>query len=167
MPILIDGHNLIGQIHHIHLSAPDDESQLVLLLRRYAARKRGRRIVVVFDGGVYGHTQNLNGYGVECHFAKSPKDADKELIQRLHTLRHRDTWRIVTSDRVVATEAHACGIPVESSQSFAQKLLVQDTPSRASKEDAHKNRQLSSSEIEEWLLLFGIDPLADKEDNIV
>ncbi|NTW01622.1 MAG: hypothetical protein HGA19_09960, partial [Oscillochloris sp.] len=74
MPILIDGHNLIGQMRSISLSDPDDEAKLVLLLRRYANGKRKRKVVVIFDGGVYGHPDNLNGYGVEVRFAKSPSD---------------------------------------------------------------------------------------------
>ncbi len=101
MPILIDGHNLIGQMHTISLSDPDDEAQLVMLLRRYATKKRGRKVIVIFDGGVYGHPDNLNGYGVEARFAKSPSDADSELIRRIRMVRRRDEWQVVSSDNAV------------------------------------------------------------------
>ncbi|MCG8348305.1 MAG: hypothetical protein MI924_11065, partial [Chloroflexales bacterium] len=63
MPVLVDGHNLIGQLPNLNLADHDDEAQLVMLLRHYTTRKRGRRVVVVFDHGVYGHPDNLNGYG--------------------------------------------------------------------------------------------------------
>ena len=42
MPLLIDGHNLIGQIAGMSLADPDDEGDLVMLLRRYATARRGR-----------------------------------------------------------------------------------------------------------------------------
>jgi len=45
MPLLIDGHNLIGQIPDISLSDPDDEAKLVLLLRRYTTARPGRQAV--------------------------------------------------------------------------------------------------------------------------
>ena len=52
MPLLVDGHNLIGQVPGLSLADADDEAQLVQLLRRYSTAKRGRQVVVVFDRGV-------------------------------------------------------------------------------------------------------------------
>lgn len=162
MPILIDGHNLIGQLPGVDLSDPDDEAQLVMLLRRYAARRRGRRVVVVFDGGVYGHPDNLNGYGVEARFAKSPADADGELIRRIRAIRRRDEWVVVSSDRAVAGEAQARGIPVLSSQEFARRLQALDLP-RASLRDKRNDRPLTRAEVEEWMRLFGVEEGEDEE----
>ncbi len=107
MPILIDGHNLIGQLPGIDLADPDDEARLVMVLRRYAARRRGRKIVVIFDGGVYGHPGNLNGYGVEAHFVRMPANADSELIRRIRGIRRCSEWLVVSSDRAVAGAAQA------------------------------------------------------------
>lgn len=154
MAILVDGHNLIAHMPGMRLSDSDDEAQLVLLLRRYAARKRGRRVVVVFDHGVYGHPDNLNGYGVECHFARSPRDADSELIRRIRAVRKPGQMQVVTSDRAVAAVAHERRIGVISSAMFARKLhplpgADAQTPAKP------PERPLSESEIEEWLRLFG------------
>src|SRR6185295_1203841 len=102
MHLLVDGHNLIPRIPGLNLSDPDDEAQLVMLLRRYATRKRGRQVVVVFDHGVYGHPDRLDGYGVTCYFARSPQDADAQLIRRLGALARPRDWALVTSDRQVA-----------------------------------------------------------------
>src|SRR5215213_1539828 len=157
MPLLVDGHNLIGQTPGISLADADDEAQLVMLLRRYATRKRGRQVVVIFDGGVYGHPHNLNGYGVTCHFAKSPRDADIQLIKRLNTLSHPADWTLITSDHVVADAARQRGVRVISSQKFAAQLLAADTPTQAS-DDEKPERQLSEQEIEEWLQLFDKPP---------
>lgn len=162
MPILIDGHNLIGQLPGMSLADPDDEAQLVLLLRRYAAHRRGRKVVVIFDGGVYGHPDNLSGYGVEARFAKSPADADGELIRRIRQVKRRDEWVVVSSDRAVAGEARSHGIPVVSSQEFARRLAAMDMP-RASLNAKRNDRPLSKAEVEEWMRLFGVEEGDDEE----
>jgi predicted RNA-binding protein with PIN domain len=162
MPILIDGHNLIGQLPGISLADPDDEAQLVMLLRRYAARRRGRKLIVIFDGGVYGHPENLNGYGVEARFAHAPANADAELIRRIREIRRRDEWLVVSSDRAVTGEAVARGIPVLSAQEFARRLTAMGGP-RASLREKRNDRPLSRAEIEEWMRLFGVDEDDDDE----
>jgi predicted RNA-binding protein with PIN domain len=157
MPILIDGHNLIGQMRSISLSDPEDEAKLVMLLRRYATKKRGRRVVVIFDGGVYGHPDNLNGYGVEARFARSPTDADSELIRRIRAVRRRDEWQVVSSDNAVAGAARAQGVPVMSSQEFARRLEALDAPKpNASLREKRNDRPLSKAEVDEWMRLFGV-----------
>lgn len=163
MPILIDGHNLIGQIPSIDMADPDDEAQLVMLLRRYAVRRPGRKLVVIFDGGVYGHPDNLNGYGVEARFAKSPSDADKELIKRIGAIKRRDEWLVVSSDRAVIGAAEAHQIPVISAQEFAQRLLRLAQPS-ASIREKRNDRPLSKAEIAEWLKIFGVTEEGEADD---
>jgi predicted RNA-binding protein with PIN domain len=158
MPLLVDGHNLIAQLPHLRLSDSDDEAQLVMLLRRYATRKRSRRVVVVFDHGVYGHPDNLNGYNVECHFAHSPTDADTELIRRIRAIKRTGQWQVVTSDRAVAGAARAQGVQVISSQAFARKLAVLREPT-ASMHEKKSEKPLNEAEIQDWLRLFG-----EKED---
>jgi uncharacterized protein len=163
MPFLVDGHNLIGQIPGLRLDDPDDEYKLVLLLRRYATRKKGRRVVVVFDHGIYGHPQNLNGYGVECVFAKSPRDADAEIMRRIGKIRRNADWIVVSSDHAVVGSARAKGIRAQSSQEFGRKLLVRSTAT-ATLDEKGGDRKLSQREIEEWLRLFGIDPASTTDD---
>ncbi|MFV9503148.1 MAG: NYN domain-containing protein [Oscillochloridaceae bacterium umkhey_bin13] len=160
MPILIDGHNLIGQLPGLSLADPDDEAKLVMLLRRYAARKRGRRIVVIFDGGVRGHPANLSGYGIEARFAYAPATADSELIKRIRSVKRRDEWTVVSSDRAVAGEARAKGLMVLSADAFARRLITPDLP-QASLEAKRNDRPLSPTEVTEWMRLFGVD---EKDD---
>jgi hypothetical protein len=162
MPVLIDGHNLIGQLPDISLADPDDEAKLVMLLRRYATKKRERRVVVIFDGGVYGHPLSLSGYGVEALFAKSPSDADHELIKRIRAVRRGEEWLVVSSDRAVAGEARARNIPVLSSQEFARRLSALDQP-RASMSEKRNDRPLSRAEVEEWMRIFGVKEGEDEE----
>lgn len=158
MPILIDGHNLIGQgeIPNLHLSAVDDEYRLVLILRSYVARKPGRRIEVVFDQGVYSDGQSMNGFGVRCYFVKPPNDADSELIRRIRAIKRRSEWQVVTSDNAVAGEARVRGVTVISSQAFAKQLVVQKSPAVAPI-DKYRDRPLPPDEVEEWMRFLGID----------
>lgn len=156
MPFLIDGHNLIAQMPGMRLSDADDEAQLVLFLRKYAAQRRGRTIVVVFDHGVYGHPQHLDGYGVTCIFARSPQDADAHLIRRINAITRSREWTVVTGDRQIAQAASARGVKVVDSRTFAQTLLRSANPPRRQKRaDVEKPEQAERSEVEEWLRLFG------------
>jgi predicted RNA-binding protein with PIN domain len=157
MPLLIDGHNLIGQIPGLSLADHDDEGELVMLLRRYTTAKRGRHVVVVFDHGVYGHPHRLDGYGVTCHFARSPQDADTQLIRRLGALNRPRDWTLVTSDRQVARVAEERGVRVLGSQEFARQLLGPARPPSAAREEKRDVR-LSEAEVEEWLRIFGEAP---------
>jgi len=153
MALLVDGHNLIGQIPGLKLSDADDEGELVMLLRRYSTAKRSRQVVVVFDHGVYGHPLKLDGYGITCHFARSPQDADAQLIKRLRALKRPRDWTLVTSDREVARVAEERGVRVISSQEFARQLLA--APARRAASPAEKpERPLSEAEIAEWMEIF-------------
>lgn len=153
MPLLIDGHNLIGQISGISLADADDEAKLVMLLRRYATAKRARQVFVVFDHGVYGHPEQLDGYGVSCYFARSPRDADQELIRRIKKVAHPKEWTVVTSDRQIVRAAADRGVRVISSHAFAAQLT---TPRpQAAPEEKPRDVKLSEAEVEEWMALFG------------
>ena len=158
MPLLIDGHNLIGQIPGLSLTDEHDEADLMMLLRRYTTAKRGRQVVVVFDRGVYGHPQRLDGYGITCAFARSPQDADAQLARRLRALKRPRDWTLVTSDRAVARVAEERGVAVISSQEFARRLLAPTRPKPSADTGEQRDVRLSEAEIEEWLRIFGEPP---------
>lgn len=153
MPLLIDGHNLIGQIPELSLADEDDEGKLVMLLRRYTTAKRGRHALVIFDRGVYGHPQRLDGYGITCRFARSPQDADAQIVKQLHALKRPRDWTLVTSDRQVARVADERGVKVIRSQDFARQLLDHGRPD-APRPEEKADVRLSEAEIEEWLKIF-------------
>ena len=160
MHLLVDGHNLIGQLPNISLADADDEARLVLLLRGYAARKRGRQVLVVFDRGVYGHPLQLDGYGVTCYFAKSPQDADVQLIRRIRALKRPREWALVSSDRAVVRVAEECKVRVIGAREFAARLLAPAAPQTDRREEKPDVR-LSDAEIAEWLQIFGQPPEED------
>jgi predicted RNA-binding protein with PIN domain len=157
MNLLVDGHNLIGQTPGLSLADPDDEAKLVLMLRRYAVQKRSRQVVVVFDRGIYGHPQSLNGYGITCYFARSPQDADEQLIQRIRALPRPREWALVSSDRVVVRAAQERGMRLLESRAFALQLAPVNRKATPSPQSEKPDVRLSEAELREWLRLFGED----------
>jgi len=150
MPILIDGHNLIGRLPDLRLDDPDDEAKLVLRLRAYAARTR-KRITVVFDQGLPGgEAPQLSGAGVKVVFASAGRSADGVLRERIRRDSDPRGLLVVTSDVGVAAAAQARGARVMRSEEFAAQLV-------APAADAADGREttLSEAEVEEWLRLFG------------
>jgi uncharacterized protein len=94
---------------------------------------------------------------VNCYFARSPQDADAQLIKRIRALKHPREWTLVTSDRQVARVGQDCGVRVVSSHEFARRLTAPAPPTLAS-QDERRDVRLSEAEIEEWLRLFGEPP---------
>ncbi|MFO7742657.1 MAG: NYN domain-containing protein [Anaerolineae bacterium] len=149
MPVLIDGHNLIGRVPDIHLEDPDDEARLVSRLQAYAGRT-GKRVTVVFDRGMPGGcSENLSGGRVEVVFAPTGRNADRVLIERIRRSPNPQGLIVVTSDREVIAAAEGRGARVVHSEAFASELDATPVSSGA-KEEA----QLSEEEVEAWLAVF-------------
>jgi len=154
VPLLIDGHNLIGsgQLPGISLADENDELKLVRLLRRYRSRVRSD-ITVVFDGGVPGgRSRGLSGGGVEVVFAPSRKQcADDVIAARVRRAANPRGITVVTSDHNLADTVRSHGAGVVPSAEFADRLLAPlPSPQRLREEPP-----LSSQEVEEWLGFFG------------
>jgi predicted RNA-binding protein with PIN domain len=177
MPLLIDGHNLIGKLPDIRLDDPDDEAKLVARLRTYCIRsKRGRdrkrartplRAVVVFDRGLPGGpSQELSRGGVKVIFAPTGRSADSILQARIRRAKDPRGLTVVTSDRAIIATAVARGARVIRSEVFAEQLYDPQTataadPGTASAvpaEDEKQDTQLSTAEVEEWLQVFDERP---------
>ena len=151
--LLIDGHNLIAQLPGLSLDDPDDEQQLVVMLRKYAAR-RGARIVVVFDSGsLGGKSRELSGGHVTAIFAGSHTIADRILMERMRELKKPGEWMLVSSDREVQQAAEKRRVLVRSSQDFAAIMLA--PPKEADNVQPAVEAKLSTDEVAEWLKIFG------------
>ena len=168
MPYLIDGHNLIGQLPDIDLSDPDDEVKLVLKLRRYAGRVR-QKITVVFDGGLEaGIEKRLSTPSVQVRFAAERSSADNVIRDIIYKTKNPAGWIVVSSDLAIRNIAHQKRMQMMRADEFA-KTLHSTLPSskkrkfrKASESSSKKtNPQLSKSEIDEWLDLFGQNPPED------
>jgi len=149
MPLLIDGHNLIGRLPDLRLDDPDDEVKLVARLRAYRART-GKRVTVVFDRGLPGgHSQELSGAGVEVVFAAAGHTADGILRERIRWARDPRGLTVVTSDREVIAAARARGARVMRSEEFSARL------SASGPDQVEQDVHLSPEEVDEWLRVFG------------
>jgi len=155
MPLLIDGHNLIGsgELPGISLADEDDELQLVRLLRRFRSRVRSD-LTVIFDGGILGGlSRGLSGGGVSVVFAANRKQrADDLIMGRLHRATQPNNLTVVTTDFALAKMARRAGARVISSAEFAARLLAPLPSSRRLREEP----LLPAEEVDDWLTFFGV-----------
>ena len=148
MPLLIDGHNLIGQLPDLRLDDPDDEAKLVERVRRYCFRHR-RRATVIFDRGLPGgSSRRLSSPQVKVLFATSGATADALIQGRLRRARDPAGLLVVSSDRAVQAAARRQGARVIPAEEFAMELTEPeptDTPS---------GKPEGFGSVEEWLEIF-------------
>ena len=151
MSYLIDGHNLIPKAG-LRLNSPDDEMELVEILREFC-RLRRKKAEVYFDGAPAGHAGTRSLGTVTAHFIRAGTTADAAIARRLKKMgRSAKNWTIVSSDRQVQAEARAARAKVLSSEEFA-RLLYQTPRGETGKFSA--DRKVSPSEVDEWLRVFG------------
>jgi predicted RNA-binding protein with PIN domain len=149
MPILIDGHNLIGRLPSLSLEDPDDEMRLVGMLMSYQART-GKAITVVFDpGGAHALAQTRTRGRVKIVFAPHGGTADRIIERRVQRSRNASEWLVVTSDRELADSVARQGARVRSAEAFAAELGVPRDVSPGLRE-----APLSPDQVEAWLSEF-------------
>ena len=157
MRYLIDGHNLIAQLPDIDLSDPDDEVKLVYKLRGFSIRT-GKRVTVVFDGGIPGGvSQSLSTGRVTVHFAAAERSsADHILLGIINKVKNVRDYIVVSSDREIRDAAEKRGILSMTTERFKNELVHVSSPSDDS-DDKDPNPKLTRDEIDEWLSIFGDD----------
>ncbi len=169
MAILIDGHNLIGQMPNLRLDDPDDEEKLLIRLRAYRART-GKRLVVYFDPGIaYQSPRHRSQGGISVKQAGTGQRADDLLMRDVRRHPNPRELTVVTSDRSIQSMARLQGARIIDAATFADEL---SSPSRIKGEPAtyplpayslsdggevkeEDNRPLSEEEVQAWLAIFG------------
>jgi len=149
VPILIDGHNLIGRVPGISLHDPNDEEKLARLLSSYRSRT-GKAVTVVFDpGGAFGLPRRRRLGGVEVEFAPHGSNADRVIRRRVQKSHSPGEWLVVTSDRELAEAVGRLGARVQSAEAFASNLAGStETP------PDWRETPPSPDEVDTWLALF-------------
>ena len=150
MPYLIDGHNLIPKVG-LHLNSPDDEMDLVAILKEFARLKR-QQVEVYFDGAPIGQAGTRKLGTVRAHFVPLGQTADSAIRLRLKKMeKDAKNWIIVSSDHEVQSAARVVRAQIVTSEEFVKML-------RAATNSAPKanteNKKLSAQEVDEWLKLF-------------
>lgn len=161
MNYLIDGHNLIARTPGLSLSDPDDEAQLVRLLRRWTAADQRRKVTVIFDAGLpAGEAKHLSGGGVRAVFAPNNSSADAVLINRIETIGNPPEFVVVTSDGAIAAAAARRRVAVQRSEAFAAAMIAdrQFGGGEAGQPQRPDAPAMSADEMQEWLTLFGPEP---------
>jgi len=153
MPLLIDGHNLIGKMPDISLEDPDDEAKLVSRLKAYCSRTH-KRATVVFDQGLPGGTSHvLSSSVVKAIFAPAGRVADGILKERIRKSRDPQGLIVVTSDHEVARAAEARRARVIRSEDFARQI-ESSSSGEISGGAGKPGATLGEDEVSEWLRLF-------------
>lgn len=161
MPYLIDGHNLIPKVPGINLGDLDDEIRLVQLLQEFCRIKQ-KRVEVFFDNAPPGGSSTRTFGSVVARFIRQGKTADRAIQEKLSRLGgEARNWTVVSSDREVQANARAARAKILRSEVFAQELesIRTGSPQDISEEELAVNSQ----SVEEWMKIFGIDPLDEDE----
>jgi hypothetical protein len=153
MPLLIDGHNLIGQLPDLSLSDPRDEAKLIARLETYAALS-GKQITVVFDPGPQAAfpptLQRRSQHGrVEVIYAEPGQKADDVIRHLVATTRDRQGLLVVTSDGALANFTRQCGVRVLPAQAFAKALA-----GSTARQPPEEKPESSQDDVAAWLQIF-------------
>ena len=154
MPYLVDGHNLIPKIPGLSLKSMDDEAQLIQWLQEFC-RLTNKSVDVYFDNAPVGQARTQRFGKVKAHFIQAGSTADEAIISRLRSLgRSAKNWNVVSSDRQVAATAREFHARVIPSDEFAG-FLSAGKNEKESGTEVDADLSLNSTEIDEWLEIFG------------
>ena len=154
MPFLIDGHNLIGQMHDLSLSDPNDEAKLIAKLRQFAERS-GKRMTVVFDPNPadtapgLGHSLSKMG-NLTVIYTQAGHKADDIIRAKVSEAKDKQGLIVVTSDAAVANFTRMNGIRVESSPEFIKRLRA----AMSEQTGGYQKPQGSHREVQNWSEVF-------------
>ena len=169
MHYLIDGHNLIAKIHDIDLNDPNDEVELILRLKSWAAASAKRKVTVYFDGGLPGGIeQRLSTSDIKVIFAPEGTTADSLIIRRIRKIKNPPEYTLVTSDQQIIAAAQKRHLLHLRSEAFSTKM-GQDKQKRMalpSPPPEADDPKISESEVVEWLELFGPEPEIKKKPKL-
>lgn len=154
MPLLLDGHNVIGHSPDLSLSDPDDEMKLIARLKSLVART-GKQVTVVFDPNPtdslphFGHSKERQGK-LEIIYVAPGHKADDVIRDIVSETKDRKGLIVVTSDGAVASFTRQSGVRVQSSSEFIKEMqrVLHRSTSTDEKPVAGK------AEVDEWADVF-------------
>ncbi len=164
MIVLVDGYNLLRQIHGKQTSE-SQRSALLNLLGRYV-HKRNHKVIVFFDGGNASVPFQEKQKGITVWFSGQNKIADDLIIEYVESHKGKDMV-VITLDRDLKNK---CGLYAPALEPLVFYERVQDVlTARAPKmSDAHRDIKKLTTEIDADIdaLMYeaGLVPLVQKED---
>ena len=135
----------------LHLNSPDDEMELVAILKEFVRLKR-QQVEVYFDGAPIGQAGTRKLGTVRAHFVPQGQTADSAIRSRLKKMeKDAKNWIIVSSDHEVQSAARVVRAQVVTSDEFVKMLRAATNSAPKAKTE---NKKLSAQEVDEWLKLF-------------
>ena len=151
MPIIVDGHNLIGKMASISLADPEDEAKLVAILARHLPKGR-QKAIVVFDKGAEGDlAPRLKGPNLRVIFAPPEDCADRIIMDMIKGDPNPKGLTIVSSDNEIRRCARSRRAKLISAEDFARQLESGSARSRAGGKRDHGSADI---DVKEWLDYF-------------
>lgn len=151
MPVIIDGHNLIGKMSRISLADPDDEEKLVKILARHLHRSPQKAIVVFDKGAEVDFAPRLKAPKVTVMFASPEGSADEIIIDIIKRDPNPKGLTIVSSDNEIRRCARSRRARLVSAEDFAKKIesAPEHRPGRPETGDT-----VDDIDVDEWLDYF-------------
>ncbi len=151
MPIIIDGHNLIGKMSSISLSDPEDEAKLVAVLARHLLHRR-QKAIIVFDKAAEGDlAPRLKAPRLSVIFAPPEGSADAIIIGMIKRDPNPKGLTIVSSDNEIRRCARSRRARLVSAEDFAKRL---ESPPAQRRGNRNRDYGPADIDLEEWLNYF-------------
>lgn len=151
MPVIIDGHNLIGKMSSISLADPQDEEKLVGMLARHLRHKRQKTIVVFDKGSEEDLAPSQKGPRLRIIFASPQSSADAIIMDMIKRDPNPKGLTIVTSDNEIRRCARRRRARLVSSEDFARQLESGPRRNRRSKASGD---EFYAIDVDEWSDFF-------------
>jgi len=150
MPVIIDGHNLIGKMSGISLADPHDEEKLIDSLARHL-HFRNQKVTVVFDKAAAGDIGPRYYIGrILVIFAPPESSADAIIIDMIKEDPNPKGLTVISSDNEIRRCARSRRARVMTAEEFARKLESPDSRRRP----YSKNEDKDEFDVEDWLQYF-------------
>ncbi len=128
MPVIVDGHNLIGKMSSVSLADPDDEEKLVKLLLRHL-RHGKQKAIVVFDKGCERDLMpSQMGSRLRVIFAPPGSSADAVIIDMIKKDPNPKGLTIVSSDNEIRRCARSRRARLMFAEDLARELESEPKP---------------------------------------
>ncbi len=151
MPVIIDGHNLIGKMSSISLADRDDEQKLVDMLANQL-RYHHQKVIVVFDKGTAADfVPRRRARGLSVIFARPESSADAVIIEMIKKDPNPKGLTIVSSDNEIRRCAKSRKARVVSADEFARQL---ESPPEQRPNSRTHDEEFAAIDVNEWLNYF-------------
>ncbi len=151
MPVVIDGHNLIGKMSSLSLADPEDEEKLVGMLARHLRHQRQKTIVVFDKGSEDDLVPSKKGPKLVVVFASPQSSADAIIIDMIKQDPNPKGLTIVSSDNEIRRCARSRRARLVSAEDFARQL--ESGPKRR-RRSRSSGEEFYAIDVDEWSDFF-------------